>query len=146
MKNKRISPCTEARYPEFPKMLFGVSGNGIMYFDAGHYIREKKKTETHSVENFKSAFGFWIRAVNEAYEQLPEDLFIKEPDTGNWLLEESLALLFAAYLDSGFAVYMLERISEMLTTGIVLSDTALLAMARERLTKEDLTERKQINN
>jgi hypothetical protein len=138
MKSKKISSCTEARYPEFPEMLFGISGNGVRYFDAGRYIREKGKTETHSMEAFKSAFGFWIRAVGEAYGLPEEDLFIMDGTDGNWLLEESLALLFAAYMDSGFAVYMLERMSEMLITGIVLSDTTLLSMARERLVRDDL--------
>jgi hypothetical protein len=91
-----------------------------------------------NIKGFQSGFSFWIKALGEAYS-LPEDeMTVRDEASGDVLMEESLALLFVAYLDAGFAVYMLERISEMLTGGIVLSDTALLSMARARLTGEDL--------
>jgi hypothetical protein len=137
MKHKNVSHCNEIKYREF-QLLFGTANDDRVYFDASRYISEKGNPEIHSVEDFQSQFGFWIKALSETYELPVEDLFVQDETTGNLLMEESLALLFVAYLDSGFAVYMLERLSEMLITGIVLSDTALVAMARERLTKEDL--------
>jgi hypothetical protein len=91
------------------------------------------------VEKFKIEFGFWIRALCEAYSLSERELFIQDKATGDMLAEESLSLLFIACIDSGFAVYMLERMSEMLLNGMVLSDTALVSLAKERLTKEDLS-------
>jgi hypothetical protein len=145
MKIKKISPCQEVRYREFPEMLFGVSDNGIRYFDASRYLLEKGNEETHSVENFKARFKFWIETASEVYNLPVEELFVRDETTGNRLIEESLSLLFAAYLDSGFAMYLLERISEMLITGIVLSDTTLMVMARDRLSKDDLIQIIQYN-
>ncbi|GAB6013306.1 hypothetical protein [Viscerimonas tarda] len=136
---KGILSCREIRYREFPGMLFGLSGKGMLYFDAGRYLREKGNTQIHSIENFRSQFGFWIRAVQEAFDLREEDLLVRDEAADNWYMEESLSLLFAAYLDPGFAVHLLERMSEMLLTGMALSDTALLRIAGERITKEDLT-------
>ena len=53
-------------------------------------------------------------------------------------MEESLALLFVAYVDPAFGVYMLERVAEMLVRGIVISDITLLTLIRERLTMDDI--------
>jgi hypothetical protein len=144
MKNEKLSACLDIRYREFPEMLFGASEKGSLYFDAGKYLLKKGDENIHSVEDFKTGFNPWIKAVCEAYNLTMEELFIRD-ETGSWFLEESLSLLFIAYLDSGFAVYILERISEMLITGIVLSDTTLMMMTRERLSKDDLIQIIQYN-
>ena len=119
-------------------MLFGENKNNRLYFDAGRYLQSKGDGKLHSVEDFKFRFDFWIKAVCQACRLSENDLFILDEATGSPLMEDSLSLLFIAYLDSDFAVYMLERISEMLIRGVVLSDTALIGMANERMTKEDL--------
>jgi hypothetical protein len=119
-------------------MLFGTDKNNTLYFDASRYIEAKGNREVHSVEDFKFKFDFWIQALSRAYHLSSNELFVMDEATGNLLMEESLSLLLVAYLDADFAVYMLERISEMLITGVVLSDTTLIRMANERITKEDL--------
>ncbi|KAA6302852.1 MAG: hypothetical protein EZS26_001022 [Candidatus Ordinivivax streblomastigis] len=144
MKNKKISTCGEVRYREFPEMVFGVSENGSLYFNASKYLLEKGDGKIHSIEGFKTGFNPWIKAVCEGYNLTMEELFMRD-ETGNWFIEESLSLLFITYLDSGFAIYILERISEMLITGIVLSDTTLMMMTRERLSKDDLIQIIQYN-
>jgi hypothetical protein len=145
MKTEKISACQEVRYRELPEMLFGSSENGILYFDANKYLEEKGNGATHSVEDFKVQFTYWIKAASEAYTLPVEELFVRDETTGNLLMEESLSLLFAAYLDAGFAMYLLERVSEMLITGIVLSDTMLMVMTRDRLGKDDLLQIIQYN-
>ena len=80
----------------------------------------------------------WRNAVREAYSIQAEDMAVTDEATWHLLIEESLALLFVAYIDPEFAVYMLERISEMLLRGITLSDTRLLMLASERLSKDQL--------
>ena len=138
MDNNKVSFCREIRYREFPDMLFGTAKNNTLYFDASRYIGAKGNREVHSVEDFKSKFDFWIKALCKTCRLSPKDIFARDEASGNLLMEESLSLLFIAYLDPDFAVYMLERISEMLITGVVLSDTTLIRMANERITKEDL--------
>jgi hypothetical protein len=138
MQKGKLSFCREIRYLEFPDMLFGSDEKKILYFDADRYITAKGDPAIHSVEDFKSKFDFWLKAISETYRLSPADLFAVDKASGNRLMEESLSLLFIAYLDPCFAAYMLERISEMLVTGIALSDTSLLRMANERGIKEDL--------
>ena len=129
----------EIRYQEFPELLFTVRGEGCEYFDATLYIKNKGDPNIHSVEEFKAAFPFWINATIEAYSLSGKELFIIAPN-GHHLIDYALALLFVTYIDPGFGVYMLERMSDMLLRGVVLSDTCLLLMAKDRLSKELLTE------
>jgi hypothetical protein len=139
MKDKKVTPCREVKYGEFPELLFGIGANGMVYFNATDYIRRKGEVSPRVMSDFQSGFAFWIKALGSAYSLSPEEMFIRDEESGDILMEESLALLFVACLDPEFAVYMLERISEMLINGIVLSDTALRNMARERGTVNELT-------
>ena len=129
----------EIRYQEFPELLFTVRGDGCEYFDATLYIKNKGDPNIHSVQSFKTAFSFWIDAVGNAYSLPEKEIFITAPN-GHQLIDYALALLFVTYIDPAFGVYMMERMSDMLLKGIVLSDTCLLLMAKDRLSKEQLTE------
>lgn len=137
MKVKITTPYAP-RYGEFPDLLFGTSASSTIYFDATAYIKLKGDSKTHSACDFFSRFSFWTEAVKEAYALSDEDLCKLDAVTGHTLIDESLALLFVAYIDSGFGIYMLERISEMLLDGIVLSDTRIMQIIRDRLTKEEV--------
>lgn len=125
----------EIRYREFPELLFTVRGDGCEYFDAFLYIKNKGDPSVHSVQGFRTAFAHWINAARDAYSLSEEELFIIAPN-GHQLIDYALALLFVAYIDPTFGVYMIERVSDMLIGGIVLSDTCLLQMAKDRLSKE----------
>lgn len=127
----------EIRYREFPELLFTVRGDGCEYFDAFLYIKNKGDPDIHSVQGFRTAFAHWINAVRDAYSLSDENIFITAPN-GHQLIDYALALPFVAYIDPVFGVYMLERMSDMLLRGVVLSDTLLLLMAKDRLTKEQL--------
>lgn len=83
-----------------------------------------------------------MNAACEAYSLSAEEMIVTDAATGHTLIDSSLALLFAAYLDPGFGVWMMERISEMLMSGIVLSDTLLLLMARTRFSEAELLDSK----
>lgn len=137
MKFKNAS-CNDVKYGEFPDLLFGKSDDGLVYFDATHYILKKGDVRKHNIKSFEIGFMHWKNAVRDAYSIQAEDMTVTDEATGHLLIEESLALLFVAYIDPEFAVYMLERISEMLLRGITLSDTRLLMLASERLSKDQL--------
>lgn len=134
----KTAPCKDVKYGEFPDLLFGKSGDGLVYFDATHYILQKGDVRKHNVKSFEIGFMHWRNAARDAYSIPVEDMTVIDEVTGHLLIEESLALLFVAYIDPEFAVYMLERISEMLLRGITLSDTRLLMLASERLSKDQL--------
>lgn len=134
----KISTPLSVRYEEFPELLFGTSVSGVTYFDATLYIVEKGDTKKHSPIDFIRRFSFWFEMMKSAYEIADNEILITDEATGHILIDESLALLFIAYIDPTFGVYMMERVSEMLSDGIVLSDTHIMQMVRNRLTKEIL--------
>ena len=137
MKIETVS-CTRIRYREFPELLFGTSSKGVEYCNATYYIQSKGDAKCHNVEDFKVKFAHWIQAICKTYE-LETDTIVIMDTKGNCLIDESLALILVAYIDPEFGVYMLERITEMLIAGVTLSDTFLMLMAKDRLSKEQLT-------
>lgn len=136
--NIEATPCFRMRYREFPELLFGTSSKGLEYCDATYYIQNKGDAKCHSVEDFKIKFAYWIQAACKAYD-LKTDTVVIIDNRGHYLIDESLALILVAYIDPEFGMYMLERITEMLITGVTLSDTNLMLMAKDRLSKEQLT-------
>lgn len=134
----KTASCKDIKYGEFPDLLFGKSDDGLVYFDATHYTLQKGDVRKHNIRSFEIGFMHWKNAVRDAYSISTKDIIVTDEVTGHLLIEESLALLFVAYIDPEFAVYMLERISEMLLRGITLSDTRILMLASERLSKDQL--------
>ncbi len=137
MKVRTKTPFA-VKYMEFPELLFGTSENGINYFDATTYLTEKGDGNKHSVIDFTRKFAFWFESVKAVYEVPDFELMATDEATGHVLIDESLALLFVAYVDPGFGVYMMERMSELLLDGVTLSDTRIVQTIRNRLTKEEL--------
>lgn len=139
MKTKRIYPCTETKYREFPDILFGKSSEDEMvYFDATHYLKQQGEIDKDSIDVFEQKSEMFTAALCQVYEMPREEMMVRDEKTGHLLIEESLALLFVAYIDPGFAVYILERLSEMLLTGLALSDTTIALIVRERFTREEV--------
>ena len=79
----------------------------------------------------------WIDAVCKTYSLDPDKIAVIAPN-GHVLIDSSLALLFVSYIDTEFCVYVYERMADLLISGIILSDTTLALMAKDRLTKEVL--------
>ena len=139
MKTMKV-PCRQVRYREFPELLFGTSAeDGPAYFDATHFILSRGDARRHSVQVFRTAFRHWISAAAEAYGIGHEDMFVVDEASGHFLIDECLALLFVVYIDPPFGIYLLERMSEMLTEGFAVSDTWLAHAADLRFSNEELT-------
>lgn len=137
MKTSDLS-CTTVKYNEFPDLLFGTDEKENGYFNATHFISKKGDPEKHNVRSFDMKFIHWKNALCEAYDLQSEDVMLTNKQTGDILIDESFALLFVAYIDPAFGVYMIDRMSEMLLNGIVLSDSAIVMLSKERLSKEQL--------
>lgn len=130
--------CTDVKYREFPELLFGSSIDGTRYFDATQYINSKGNPKEHKLSSFETQFNFFKNAVQRAYELDSENIIVLSQTTGNILIDESLALLFVAFIDPDFSVYLLERLDELFTNGIVLSDSAIVEQASNRFSKDQL--------
>lgn len=138
---KLTIPCRRIRYKEFPDLLFGtLQDAGPHYFDATHFIRSRGDERRHNVREFRMAFQLWITALCETYGIDAADLIICDETSGHMLIDECLALLFVVYIEPSFGAYMLERLSEMLTDGLSVSDTWLIKAVSLRFTREELTQ------
>ncbi len=129
--NCKIVTGFSARYPEFSELLFASDGNETLYFDATLYIEEKGDSSKHSPLDFARKFSFWFECAMQTYDI--EAMMVTDDATGHILIEESMALLFVGYIDPLFCMHIMERISEMLLNGFVLSDSCIAQIARDRL-------------
>lgn len=127
------------RFGEFPDLLFGERGNARLYFDATHFLRAMNLDPEPLVTKFQDACACWIDRLGEAYAIPKSELFIIDSRTGHQLAEEALSLLFLSYIDPPFGVYWHESMRQMLSEGVVCSDTYLLEQVRGRFTHEELS-------
>lgn len=125
------------KYGEFPDLLFTVSNDENEYCDVTSFMEERKCTNSHSVEGFMKVCKPWINAFCKAYSLDVDKLILIAPNN-HILIDSSLALLFVSYIDTEFSVYVYERMADLLVSGIILSDTTLMLMAKDRLSKEVL--------
>lgn len=137
MKLKKMSPDLSIRYREFPDMRFGEA-DGRIYFDATHYAKKKEVVNLSVLTEFEHHFMWWVKNLSDAYSIPVEDIMVTDTDTGHLFFEESLDLLFIAYIEPAFSIYVLDRISEMLINGVTLSDTALVMSIKDRFGREDI--------
>lgn len=138
MESRVIRLYNTVKYQEFPELIFGESEEGYQYFNASQYIIKKGDIKRHTVKEFRFAFSIWSDAICKTYDINPDYLIIKDTDTGHVFIEESMALLFIAYIDAYFGVYILERMNELFLSGFTLSDTALLYLTKERFNEDVL--------
>ena len=137
IKTKKLEKIDEDRFAEFPELLFFQSQDNIVYFDATHYTKTKQPDSTKNYSDFYNSFSLWIKAIQTVYDIQEEDLAVIDTN-GHCMIEESLALLYVGYMDPMYLAYMIDRINEMHITGLVLSDTTLLLMIRNRFSRENI--------
>lgn len=136
--NRVIMKCNlrtsfSLRYLEFPELMFASDSKNRYYFDATLYIEQKGDVSKHSPSDFARTHALWINAICKYYDDDESSIIVSDEKTEHILIDESLALLFVAYIDPAFAVHILERMSEMLLNGFVLSDSCISQMAGDRL-------------
>lgn len=138
MKSITAAITDYKKYNEFPELVYLRSEHNVLYFDANRLISNKGDSSIHSVRFFRFKFQFWVEAVAVSYDIPPDNFFVTDEKTGHLLVDEALDLLFLAYLNPSLATHMLEKCSEMFGNGLVLSDSLLMAMAKDRFSIEDL--------
>lgn len=128
--------CTEQSIPEFPNLLFGTTTDtGTTFFDATIYLQ--KQAPEKNINNFFSQYRKPIESLCEAYQIKYQD-FCKINQKGHYLIDGNFTYLFIAFVEPNFLGYMCDRIHELFSRGVVVSDTYLLSAAHERLSKEML--------
>ncbi len=120
------------RYLEFPELLFVSDSKNRLYFDATLYVEQKGDITKHSPIDFVKSHTSWIKAICNSYNIDEETIIMTNTSTKHILIDESLSLLFVAYIDPEFGVHILERMSEMLLNGLVLSDTYISKITGDR--------------
>lgn len=128
--------CTEQSLPEFPNLLFGTSTEtGRSYFDATFYLQ--KQDLQVSVTSFFAQYQKPIVALCESYGLTPDDVY-KINQNGHYLIDGNFVYLFIAFVEPNFLGYMCDRIHELFSQGVSVSDTYLLRASQTRLSKEVL--------
>ena len=133
--------CTEQSIPEFPNLLFGTEiESGRPFFDATVYSH--KQNPQKNIKDFFVQYKKQIESLCESYD-VPYNSFCKINKSGHYLIDGNFVYLFIAFVEPNFLGYMCDRIHELFSKGVVVSDTYLLQAANERLSKEAL---EAINN
>lgn len=121
MQTTKLFPCAEIKFPDIPDMKFYRTEADLYYFDATHFVKKAPRPEKLSIGNFQEVFSYLIDALTEASGIAATDLYIRD-ESGTEFLEESLALLFVAYVDRSFGPYMIERMEELIRFGFSIND------------------------
>ncbi|MDR1119452.1 MAG: hypothetical protein LBM08_00865 [Dysgonamonadaceae bacterium] len=128
--------CNEQALPEFPEMLFGTSiENGITYFDATIYIQ--KKQPSLSAGDFFRDYNAPVEALCKVYQITDRGDICKLNTEGHLLIDGTFLYLFISFFEPDFLAYMCERMNDLFTVGICVSDTQMLNFAK-RLPAETL--------
>lgn len=128
--------CTEQSIPEFPELLFGTTIEKGKVFDATLYL-QKKNNSSLKIEDFFKQFDFQINSLVQAYSIKENEIcFINKE--GHLLIDDSLTYLFISFVEPSFCAYICERIHELFTQGVCISDSSILNLAKNRLSSEML--------
>lgn len=121
MQTVKLFPCAENKFPDIADLKFYRTDADLYYFDATRFLKKSPFREKLSIENFREVFSYLIGTLTEASGIDEADLYIRD-DLGSEFLEESLALLFLAYVDRSFGPYMIERMEELIRFGFSIND------------------------
>lgn len=133
--------CTERLIPEFPDLLFGKQSDGnSMYLDISAYAKSKGLSSSVA-DDFLKAYEKPIEDL-VLQLQLPEAKVCSMNTEGHVLIDGSLVYLFISFVEPRFLLYMCDRMDELFTVGITVSDTYLAKNTLRRIPLEVLNQAK----
>lgn len=128
--------CTEQAFPEFPELLFGTHHTtSTAFFDATAYLKSKGLSLT--IQDFFRQYEAPIKKLQVSYNMDDECICIIDKN-GHFLIDGNLSYLFISFVEPDFLAYMCDRIHELFSNGVCVSDTYLFSAAKNRLTKDIL--------
>lgn len=129
--------CTVPFSAEFPDILTVTSDDdGTAYFDATAYL-ETKKDENLSVDKFFYHFRYLHYNMLQRYG-LDAKKTVLVDRSSHILIDARFVFLFISYVEPDFLLYTNGVLSELFANGIVLSDTYIAQLAKERLPQDVL--------
>lgn len=127
--------CDEILIPEFPLLSFGKHSDGSSLFDATSYLTQKAPNGQSTVEDFFLRFDFQIKAIATFYG-IPIENMVFINSEGHQLIDGCLCYLFLSYVEPQFCAYCNDIVSELFANGMVISDTRLIALIKQKLSPE----------
>lgn len=128
--------CTQKLFPELPHLLFGETSDGNHYFDITNYLKYSN-LKGITLEDIWSKLEFQIKSLL-SYYNIPEDKSVVINSEGHQLVTMYLYLIVVGYVNGEYLAYATERMAELSTSGVAVSDPYLFDEARARLSKESL--------
>jgi hypothetical protein len=126
--------CTEQSIPEFPNLLFGTQiDSGRPYFDATIFLQ--KEAPEKNIQHFFTFYQKPIESLCEAYD-IGYGEYFKINKSGHYLIDVNFVYLFIAFVEPEFWGYIFDRIHDLFSQGVAVSDTYLLREALDRVPKE----------
>lgn len=124
--------CTEQLIPEFPELLFGRQNEwSATYFDASVFTSQKNLSSSTPVK-FLEAYEVPIRALlGELQLDSADALFMNTE--GHFIIDSLLLYLFLSFTDPRFMLYMFDRMDDLFQTGVAVSDTTVIRLAKSRI-------------
>lgn len=116
--------CEAPRYAEFPELKYGTNGEQN-YCDVTQFLVDSGLSETHNINKFQRDYGALIIKSNKEYQIPPEDSVVVNVENNHILLAGELGLMFLMYTNPSFLCYSFERLDDMLTYGVAISDNKL---------------------
>lgn len=127
--------CKESSLPEFPGLLFGIANdNGLMYFNASAYLRSIGN-DLLKLPDFIRLYEPLIKAVQETYS-IKDDEVCRINTDGDFVIEVDFIYLFICFTDHRFTGYINERLNDLFSTGVAISDSYLFESAKSRFSDD----------
>ena len=123
----------EAWYPELPDLLMGTVDK-VGVFNASEFLRRRKSDK--NVEDFLCE----CKVIKTYQNRLKTKEMAFNCDNGDILLNAYLAFSFVEYVDINFSIYMHDRMHELFSNGVIVSDNYLAVAAKRRLPKKVLNQ------
>lgn len=129
--------CDETYFPEFPELKFGTSIElGETFFDASSFLKSKSIPQT-TITDFFNDCKWAIRKLQKSLTFKRQHVIGEQ---GQILININLVYLFLSYTDPDFLAYIFDIFNDVFTRGIAISDSFLLSQAKERLSKDILSQ------
>ena len=122
---------------DFQDLLFGVTPEGDMVFDATEYCVRNEGLGTFNVRIFMRSCKPFIEKFINAEVVKPSNMFFQNAD-GHSLIVADFSFLFLSFVDNTLFMYFNDLITNIIHDGFAYSDSFLLQQTAQRIPSEVL--------
>lgn len=122
---------TQQLFPIFPDLLFGEANEGkSIYFDATHFIKQRQLSPS-SIDKFLGLYAGPINDIVKTFQLNPAAL-ARLNKNGHVLMESNLLYPFLIFVEPDFLAWVTQRLDELFSTGVTVSDSFLYDRVKVR--------------